>query len=316
MSEEPASGDPGCRDELEERYDALSHLGGPQTPVRLAVLAEIQKDGPLSKRELRDIFVEGNGEWGFEVSKPTLYRQFEDDARNGAEGSRSLVGRGWVSDVSEGDGAESRYALTPKGRPVYEEVSSLFSTFELVDGIPSDIDPFLDVVTKSDFEMDDEVLRELADAEVYGATPTNLYGVFKEFDEFLSECDLARGVSWVSSELFVDQFHRYVVEQDKRAELVLTSEVLQNLVEGHAQRWGEILETGSMEVFECDVYPFGFTVVEHGVAWGYFEPDKGAHEYELVSESDAVREWAEGVFEMFKERGRRVTDEQLEKTRT
>ncbi|MCX2819183.1 hypothetical protein EGH25_07435 [Haladaptatus sp. F3-133] len=310
MSEESAP-HLGVHEVLEEGYDALSHLGGPQTPIRLAVLAELQANGSLSKRELRDIFVDGNGEWDLEVSKPTLYRQFDESG--GAE--ETVVGRGWVSDISETEAAESRYALTPKGRLVYDEVSSLFGTFALVDGVSSEIDPFLEVVTKSDVEMSREVLRGLTDAEVYGATPTNLYGVFSEFDSFVGEGDFVRGVSWVSSELFVDQYHRYVVEQDKDSELVLTEDVLDSLVENHTEGWREILETDSMEVFECDVYPFGFTVVEHGVAWGYFEPDKGAHEYELISESDAVQEWAEEVFEGFKRSGRRVTDEQLERMR-
>lgn len=313
MSEEEAVTD--VRELLEEGYGVLSHLGGPQTPIRLAVLAEIGANGPLSRRELRDVFVEGDGVWGFDVSKPTLYRQFDDGAGNGADEPPSLVERGWVSDISETDASESRYALTPKGRVLYEEASSLFRTIDLVDGVPSEVEPFLEVVTKSEFGMDRGVLRELADAEVYSATPTDLYNVFSEFDSFVGEGDFVRGVSWVSSGLFVDQYHRYVAEQDKRSELVLTEDVLESLVENHTEGWRGILETGNMEVFECDVYPVGFTVVEHGVAWGYFEPEKGAHEYELISESDAVRDWAEGVFEEFKREGRRVTGEQLERTK-
>jgi predicted transcriptional regulator len=315
MSEEFASADREVHDILEEHYDALSHLGGPQTPVRVGVLGELHANGSLSKRELRDIFVEGNEGWDFEVSKPTLYRQFDESLGSRKDEAVSLVERGWVRDISEGDGSESRYALTPKGRLVYEEISSLFGTFSLVDGVPSDLEPFLEVVAKSEFEMGQEVLCELTDGEVYAATPTNLYGLFSEFEEFASQGDFVRGVSWVSSELFVNQFYRYVVEQEKSAELVLTSEVLERLVEDHTESWREILETGNMELFECDVYPFGLTVVEQGVAWGYFEPEKGAHEYELISESDAVHDWALDVFEEFKQRGRRVTDEQLEKAR-
>lgn len=311
MSEQFASTNHEAHDILEKHYDALSHLGGPQTPIRVGVLGELHANGSLSKRELRDIFVEGNDEWDFEVSKPTLYRQFDESTGSGTE--ESLVERGWVRDISESDGSESRYALTPKGRLVYEEISSLFGTFGLVDGVASDLEPFLEVVTKSDFGMDREVLRGLTDGDVYSATPTNLYGVFSEFDSFVAEGDYVRGVSWVSSGLFVDQYHRYVVEQNKTSELVLTPEVTESLVEHHTEKWKEILKTGSMEVFEYDVYPFGLTVVEHGVAWGYFEPEKGAHEYELISESDVVHDWASDVFKEFKQRGRRVTDEQLEK---
>ena len=298
---------------IEEQYNGLSHLGGPQTPIRIGVLAEVHENGPLSKRELRDVFVEGDGRWGFEVSKPTLYRQFDEDTGRGSE--ESLVERGWIMDTSESEGAESKYSVTPKGRLVYNEASSLLDTFGRVDDLRSELEPFLEVVTKSDFEMDQEALCGLKDAEIYGATPTNLYGVFSEFDSFVGEGEFVRGVSWVSSGLFVDQYHRYVVEEDKMSELILTSEVLDSLVEQHTKKWREILETGSMELFESDVYPFGFTLVEHGVAWGYFEPEKGAHEYELITESDAVQNWASEVFEDFKQRGRKVTDEQLERTR-
>ena len=72
---------------IEEQYNGLSHLGGPQTPIRIGVLAEVHENGPLSKRELRDVFVEGDGRWGFEVSKPTLYRQFDEDTGRGSEES-------------------------------------------------------------------------------------------------------------------------------------------------------------------------------------------------------------------------------------
>ena len=298
---------------MEEQYNALSHLGGPQTPIRVGVLAEIHENGPLSKRELRDIFVEGDDGWSFEVSKPTLYRQFDEDTGGGAEDS--LVERGWIMDVSESEGSESKYAVTPKGRLVYEEVSSLFDTFGRVDGIPSDLEPFLEVVTKSDMEMDQEVLCGLKDAEVYAATPTDMHGALTEAIQYIFDSDFAHGISWVSSEFFVDQYYEYVVEQDKTAELVLTRDVLERLVERYTERWREILETGRIELFECDVYPFGLTVVEHGVAWGYFEPETGAHEYELISESDAVQNWASEIFQEFKGRGRKVTDEQLERTK-
>lgn len=313
MSEQSDPPNPEELELLEKQYGSLSHLGGPQTPIRVGILGELQANGPLSRRELRDIFVEGDDRWDFEVSKPTLYRQFDEDSGDKAE--ESLVERGWVMDISESKSSESRYELTPKGRLVYEEVSSFLDTFERIEHVPPDIEPFLEVITKSEFEMEQEVLCGLADAEVYAATPTNLYGLFSEFDEFASQGELIRGISWVSSELFVNQFYNYVVEKDKHAELILTSEVLQNLVESHRDRWREIIETGSMDLFECDVYPFGLTVVEHGVAWGYFEPEKGSHEYELICESDAVQKWASEVFEKFKKRGRMVTEEQLEKTK-
>jgi hypothetical protein len=298
---------------IEEQYNGLSHLGGPQTPIRIGVLAEVHENGPLSKRELRDVFVEGDGRWGFEVSKPTLYRQFDEDTGTGSEDS--LVERGWIMDTSESEGAESKYAVTPKGRLVYNEASSLLDTFGRVDDLRSELEPFLEVVTKSDFEMDQEVLCGLKGAEVYAATPTDMHGALTEAIQYIFGSDFAHGMSWVSSELFVDQYYEYVVEQDSVAELVLTQDVLERLVERYTERWGEILETGRIELFEYDVYPFGLTVVEDGVAWGYFEPETGAHEYELITESDAVQSWASEVFEEFKQRGRKVTDKQLERTR-
>lgn len=313
MSGESVSGiDP--RDVLEGQYGSLSHLGGPQTPIRVAVLAELDANGSLTRRGLRDIFVDGDGGWEFEVSKPTLYRQFDEDTGSGAEDS--LVERGWIRDISETEGAESRYALTPKGRIVYEEMTSLFDAFELVEEVPSDLEPFLEVVNKSEMRMEKEVLEELSEVEIYSIKSTNVFGMstYQEYIEFISEADRICGITWVWSEMFLDSYYEFLVEEDIEVEFILTSEVIETLIEDYAEEWREMLETGNLEVFECDVYPFGVTIVEYGVAWGYFEPEKGTHEYELITESDAVQEWAAGVFEEFKQKGRRVTEEQLERT--
>jgi len=306
------------RDLVENNYDKLAHLGAPHTSIRVAVLEELRNNGSLSERELRDIFVEGTEEgkgWEFEVSKPTLYRQFEENPENSTGDTLSLVENGWVKDVSEIRGAEARYEITPKGRLIHDEMRSLFGLFDLMDDIPSELEPFLEVVTKADVEMDRRVLKELTDAEIYPTTPTNLFGVYPEYIDFISDVDLIRGITWVWSQLFLDSYYTFLVEEDKDVEFILTSEVAETVVESHTEEWREMLETGNLTVFECDIFPFGITIVENGVAWGYFEPEKGAHEYELISESETVREWAIGVFKEYKQKGRDVTQEQLEKTR-
>ena len=314
---------------VKEHYPALSHLGGPRTPLRVAVLAELRSNGSMRKSELRRLFVDGEfgekdgtGEenkvggdwdgWGFTVSKPTLYRQFD---KEGTGDALSLVERGWVEDVSEHRSAEARYAITPKGRLVCERLESLFSTFDLMEDVQPELEPFLEVVTKSDMEMEADVIEELTDAEIYAATPTNLYGVFSEYMEFIADVEHIRGISWVSSELFVESYYKFLVDENKTVELILSPTVLEQLVEKHAEEWSVMLETGNLTVIESNVFPFGMTVVEHGVAWGYFEPKKGAHEYELITESDVVRDWATDVLDQYKEEGRNVTDEQLEEVR-
>lgn len=305
------------RNLVEEHYDKLSHFGGPQTPIRVAVLEEICSNSSLSKRELRDIFVDGNDEgegWGFDVSKPTLYRQFDDDPKNSTGDTLSLVERGWVKDVSESRNAEARYAVTPKGRLLYDKITSLFELFDLMDDVQPELEPFLEVVTKAGVEMDREVLRELTDAEIYTTTSTNLFGVYPEYIDFISEVDRIRGITWVWSQLFLDSYYTFLVEEDKEVEFIFTPEVTETLIESHTEEWREMLETGNLTVFERDIFPFGITIVENGVAWGYFEPERGAHEYELMTESETVRDWAVDVFEKYKEEGRDVTEEQLRKT--
>lgn len=299
---------------MEEHYDKLSHLAGPQTPIRVAVLEELCTNGSMSKRELRNIFVEGSDEWWeFEVSKPTLYRQFDENPDTGD--TLSLVERGWIEDVSERRGSESRYVITPKGRLIYEEMESLFDLFDLLEDIPSELEPFLKVVTKADVEMEREVLKELTDAEIYTKSPTGLDETTMKGLQFVSKGSYHRGISWIASGDYVDYYLMFLKEQDNEAEFIFTQEVLEGLVENHAEKWGEVLETGNVTLFECDVFPLGLTIVEQGVAWGYFEPERGAHEYELITESETVREWAVDVFEEYKERGRNVTDEQLAKTK-
>ena len=306
------------RDLVETHYDKLAHLGAPHTPIRVAILEELRNKGSLSERGLRDMFVEGTEEengWGFEVSKPTLYRQFEENPENSTGDTHSIVENGWVKDVSESRSAEARYAMTPQGRLIHDEMRSLFGLFDLMDDVPSELEPFLEVVTKAGVEMDRGVLEELTDAEIYPTTPTNLFGVYPEYIDFLSDVDRIRGITWVWSQLFLDSYHTFLVEEDKEVEFIFTSEVAETVVESHTEEWREMLETGNLTVFECDIFPFGITIVENGVAWGYFEPEKGAHEYELITESETVREWAIDVFEEYKKEARDVTQEQLEKTK-
>ena len=301
---------------IKENYEELSYLGGPQTPIRVAVLEELNSNGSLRKSELEDIFVrsDGDGKWELDISKPTLKRQFED--RTGGDTNSSLVEKGWVKDVSDGRGAESRYKLTPRGQMVCEELASLFDLFDVLEDVPPELDYFLEVATEADLDISEEVLRELADAEVYTRSPTGIDKTTLKGVQFISDSEYYRGISWISSKEHVDYYHTALTEQNKKAEFINTPEVLESLVENHAQKWGEALETGNLTVFEHDVFPLGLTIVEKGVAWGYFEPPDGTHKAELLTESDTVREWAIDIFEKCKREGREVTQEQLEKTRS
>lgn len=305
---------------VETHYDKLSHLAGPQTPIRVAILEELCSKGSLCRRELKEVFVEGDtGDeedgWGFRVSKPTLYRQFDEKPEESTGDSISLVDGEWVEDVSESRGAEARYAITPKGRLLYEELSSLFGLFDLVEDVPPDLEPFLEVVTKADVEMNREVLKELTDAKIYKKSPAGLDETTMKGLQFVSRGSYHRGISWIASGDYVDYYFMFLKEQDNEAEFIFTQEVLEGLVENHAEKWGEILETGNVTLFEYDVFPLGLTIVEQGVAWGYFEPPHGTHKAELIIESDTVREWALDIFERYKQEGRNVTEEQLEKTK-
>lgn len=305
----------GTSDLIEKHYDELSHLGNPRTPIRVAILEELNSNGSLRKSELEKIFVRGDGDgrWDFDVSKPTLHRQFEE--RTGENVNGSLVENGWVKDVSESRGAEARYEITPKGQMLCEEIRSLFDLLSFLDEIPSDLEPFLDVIMEADLEVSKEVLRELADSDIYTKSPTGLDRTTTKGLQFVSRSSYHRGISWVSSEDYVDYYHMFLKDQNNEAEFVFTSEVLEGLVENHTEKWGEILETGNISLFEHDVFPLGLTIVEQGVAWGYFEPPHGTHKAELITESETVREWAIGVFEECKQEGRNVTEEQLEKTK-
>jgi len=303
---------------LETQYEKLAHLAGPQTPIRVAVLAELCANESLSQRGLLDIFVKGKDEdrgWDFDVSKPTLYRQLDERPQNSTGDTLSLVERGWVEDVSERRGAESRYAVTPKGRVLYEEIESLFGLFDLMEDISSELEPFLEVVTKSDVEMGRKVLEKLTDAEIYKKTPTGLDETTTKALQFVSEGSYHRGISWIASGDFVDYYLMFLKEQDNEAEFIFTQEVLEGLVENYTEKWRKILETGNVTLFEYDVFPLGMTIVEQGVAWGYFEPPEGTHKAELITESETVCDWALGVFEKYKQEGQNVTEEQLEKTK-
>ncbi len=305
----------GTGDTVEQHYDVLSCLGGPQTPIRVAVLRELNSNGSLRKSELEDIFVraEKNGRWDFDVSKPTLNRQFEETT--GENTNHSLVEMGWVEDVSESRGAESRYTITPRGQLLCDELASLFDLFDLLEDVPAELDYFLEVIREAELEVTRDVLDDLADAKIYTKTPAGIDRTTMKGLQFVSDGDYHRGMSWIASEDFVDYYLMFLKEQENEAEFIFTPEVSEGLVENHTQKWGEALETGNISIFEHGIFPLGLTIVEHGVAWGYFEPPHGTHKAELITESDAVHEWAVNVFERYKQEAQNVTEEQIEKTR-
>lgn len=234
-----------------------------RSPNRVAVLAALAAE-PCDRRTLRD---------RVDASRVTVGRILSD-----------LEDRGWV----RRDGTD--YTATTAGRVVAAAVDDLQSTLAAADRLG----PLLDHLPVEDFDFD---LRALADAEVVTPTPTEPTA---HVDRISALFDGASDVSMVVSSAtpgVVTVNHGRVVAGDQQLDAVATPAAFE-VIRDHetmATQVAEMVDTGNVQFYERETVPFQFGIFDDVTAVS--ADGDGVPSGIVVSDDEAVEQWAHAVFE-------------------
>lgn len=223
--------------------------------------------GPATRGELQD---------ELDVSRATLHRvatflQEEELAEAVDEGlALTTVGRAVANAAIE---YEERVATARKLAPLLNAIHP--------DGLPVPLDPQL-----------------LSDADVVLPKPGQPGRPAQRIVDAVEGADRIRGTAPVVLPIYVEAFHREILD-GMETELVLATDVIEGLDEAYAEKFQEALATGRLDVYVVDDLPFGLYVTPDIVGIVGYD-DEDVLKIVVESRSEAIRSWAEEVYEAFR----------------
>lgn len=242
-----------------------------QEPLKRVGALERLLEGPATRGELQD---------ELDVSRATLHRvaTFLEDEELAVETDGGL-------------------ALTTVGR----EVANAAVTYAERVGTARQLAPLLNAIDLDDLpsRLDPELL---ADAEVVRPKPGQPGRPAQRVADAVEGADHVRGLAPVVLPIYVEAFHREILD-GMETDLVLATDVIDGLDEAYADKFEEALGTGRLDVAVADDLPFGLYITpEMAGVVGYDEND--VLQVVVESRSEAVREWAEAVYEAYRSAAR------------
>lgn len=247
---------------------------------RVAVLQYLADAGPTTQRTLRT---------ELDASRTTVSRALQ-----------SLAANDWV--VSE-NGA---YRLTPVGDVVAEEFDGLLETMGTVDELAEFLRWFPADVDAPDFQ-------HASDIDVTTPTDADPYAPARAQTDVLYTADRLRvllpAVELDSTKTLVDQ----VTDRGLEAESVVPESVEATFEgEPYAPLMRETIETGRSTVYVTpDELPFYLGLADDGLVQVGLADDDGLPRALLETTDADVREWAEDVYEDYRESARRKPIEEF-----
>lgn len=227
-------------------------------------------------------------------SEPTTFEEITGDLeaanRTVKRAFELLKAEGWVSE------AEAEYRLTPVGVVFADRVLSCVNETRTI----LTLKPFFEQVSPNEEDVDVELLLG-SDIEVITQQPGTPYAPIERTIELLSDTTTTHTLAPMIASIYADRYYRLITANGMTAATVLTCEVADYIRTESTPEMEQVLDTGNVEVFvyEEDL-PFGLLVVDDSVAVGAYD-EYGTMRALLVSDSEAVREWAMSTFERYKE---------------
>ncbi|MFT4884674.1 MAG: putative transcriptional regulator [Natronomonas sp.] len=249
--------------------DSISFLTRSETRVRL--LEQLLEEGAATQRDLR---VE------LDTSRSTVTRALN-----------AFQDRGWVRNQ------EDAYRLTPVGQQVIEATRRFAETVEAAEGLA----PFLRWFPTEEFDLD---ITSLSTATVVTPTDGDPYTPARTQTELLREADRFRGlfpsIDLEGSKLVHDQITSGALE----AEIIVSPSVEETITAGKfVPLFREKLETGRLTVLGGDSdIPFYLGIADGETVQIGVEDDEGFPRALLEATDERVREWAERVYEDYRDR--------------
>lgn len=241
--------------------------------VRYAPAFEALADGPRDRREL---------ERQLDVSKTTSYRF-----------ARSFEDRGLVEKTA------GRYELTAAG----ERLRSLVTTFETTVQRALRLGPVLDAVADATPAFDPDAF---ADATVTTTDHGDPYGPVSRCIDLLEETETLRGVYLGAVvPLYISDVAQRILDGMETVNIGSPERIAAALAESPA-RCLDVCASGNATVYLHDDLSYGLVILDDRVGIGLLEPDTRNLQMFLDTNSPRAREWAEGVFEYYKDEAVRM----------
>jgi predicted transcriptional regulator len=204
---------------------------------------------------------------------------------------------------------EDGYHLTPVGGIVAGKLHNIIHTMDVleqgkdfwlthqVDGIPQ---PFLDRI------------HEIGEYDVLSSSVRNIFKTFTVYRELTKRARTFQGVSPVFVDAFVPMVKK-LLGNDTTVQLVLTEEVLEELVDLDREEFRTLLENRELSIWRLDEeVRVAFTVTDSVLALGLFGQD-GIYDasHDLVSKTKGAINWGRELFKYYKSRARPVVLEDI-----
>lgn len=145
----------------------------------------------------------------------------------------------------------------------------------------------------------------VVDAEVVLSERSSPQRPVERLYELVSNADRVRGFAPAVIHQQVAVYHERIVQSGMDTELVLTDDVVRQLLSNHEDRFQEALASGHLEVWETGTsFPYGVTIAEQDGEtrvglMAYVEDGIGGF---IHNDTDAAVEWAEERFAARRER--------------
>lgn len=163
------------------------------------------------------------------------------------------------------------------------------------------LSPLLNVVDPSSAAVEFD-LSLFEDATVTLPKPGQPGRPAQRVVDIVEDAEWVRGFGPVVIPIYVEVFHREILD-GMSTELIVAPDVVEGLERAYAEKFAEAAETGRLDMWRHDDLPFGLfitpTVV--GVA-GYDDDD--VLRVVVDGEGDRLKEWAEDVFETYRDDAR------------
>ncbi|WP_254547426.1 helix-turn-helix transcriptional regulator [Halomarina pelagica] len=236
--------------------------------VRHGPLLEALFDGPLDRRDIEECLG---------VSRATSHRF-----------TRWLETEGLATKV------DGQFALTGQGAVIAEEILR----FELHVAAAQRLAPLLSSICDHHREF---VIEPFADATVTTADPADPYRPVRRFVSLVEESTTLRGFNTTAmAPLTMQSFYERLFGE-METEIVYLPSAVDGLLASYPEQAERVLETGRLTLFTREALPYGLAIFDDRVGIGGYDEDTGLLRVFVDTDAERAREWAERVYELFKE---------------
>lgn len=234
--------------------------------IRRSPLLEALQQGPLDRGELQD---------HLDVSRATCHRH-----------TRTLEELGVIERV------DGRFQLTDAGRLVTDALT----TFERKASSALQLAPVLDAVGDAPVDVDAEAFEG---ATVTSAEHGDPYSPVARFVALVSETETVRGFDVdVIAPVYMEEIQGRIVD-GMETEAIALPEVAKNAIDDYPEKCMEACASGYLTINLLDDLPFALAILDDRVRIGVSERDSRQLRVFVDTDSPAVREWAETVYERY-----------------